>query len=57
MKEQTGIDLPRRGSKDLYHYISKVDRSFRGLYRQKYIFILYNSSNVTLQVTELLGQF
>ena len=42
MKEQTGIDIPQPLSNDLYRYISKVDRSLRGVYRQKYIFILYN---------------
>ena len=41
MKEQTGIDVPRPLSNDRYHYISKVDRSFRGVCRQKNIFILY----------------
>ena len=42
MKGQTGIDVPRPLSNDLYHYNSKVDRRFRGVYRQKYIFILYS---------------
>ena len=58
MKEQTGIDVPQPLSNDLYHTISKVDRSFRGVYRLKYIFIFcIISSNVTLLVTELSGQF
>ena len=57
MKEQTGIDVPQPLSNDLYHYILKVDRSFRGVYGQKYTLFCIISSNVTLLATELLGQF
>ena len=55
--EQTGIDVLQPLSNDLYHYISKVDRSLRGVYRESISLFCIISSNVTLLVTELLGQF
>ena len=57
MKEQTGIDVPRSLSNNLYHYISKVLEVLELCIDKNKSLICIISSNVTLLVTELLGQF